>query len=455
MSDIKEKYENLLTLDEVLDRPFDEIRQLAAKHANADLYNVFDTFGTVKDYVKAEGCNLWDADGNKYLDFLAGIASVSIGHNNKEVYAAIDKAFGLPCILQTTVPRVGTGLANALAALAPGNLNKVWLGAHGGAEAVEGAIKIAELASKKHKFVSTDNSYHGKTRGAVSVTGRKKWSKDQATLENVEVVPFGNAEALEEVLKKGDVAAFFIEPIQGEGGVNVPPEGYLKKVRELCTKYDVLFVADEIQSGVGRTGTFFAVEGEDVVPDIIVFAKGISGGLLPLGGYITNDEVWNKAFGTIQTCTLHTTTFNNDTLCSAVGLATIEYMLKNDVLESVKEKGEYLMSKLNEIKDKYPCIKEVRGKGLFVGVEFQPVDSLAEMMGAPADMADELLGTMMCNELISEYNILVSYTLNQARVIRVTPPLVVSYEELDYFLQSFESAIAKNMDLLGIELTTA
>jgi putrescine aminotransferase len=255
-------------------------------------------------------------------------------------------------------------------------------------------------------------------------------------MEMVEWVPFGDAAALEEALKKGDYMAFFIEPIQGEGGIVVPPAGYLTKVRELCDKYDTLMVADEIQCGCGRSGKLWVCDHEGVVPDVLVYAKGFSGGMIPSGGYICKKDVYEAAYGSEETCWHHTATYQENSLGAAAGLATLQYLYENNLIEAAAEKGEYFMGKLREVQNKYPgIIKEVRGMGLMIGLETCEVPDKYKA-GYSTHFADPIN-----NELIDVFRVQVMHTINNPAVFRFLPPLTVSLEDIGYVLKSFEQCV--------------
>lgn len=447
MRNVKEIYENFVTIDDAMKLSYEEVKENYKTYQNAMALGFFEAIGVTRNYVKAEGSKFIDDEGNEYLDFLGGVGVLNIGHNNKEVFESIDKVFGLPCTPQLQVPRIASAFAKNLAMTAPKGLSKVWFGT-GGAEAVEGAMKCAKMATNRSRFVSTFNAFHGKTAGALSVT-RQALAKNQGTLlPGVNFVPYGDTASLELALQDKNVAAFIAEPIQGEGGINVPPPGYFKAVRSLCDKYGTLFIADEVQTGVGRTGTLWAVEYEDVIPDILVFAKGVSGGLIPLAGYITKPEIWDAAFGSPETGMIHTNTYGNNTLACAVGLRTLQYVIENDLPRQSKEKGEYVLEKLKAIASKYPLlIKEVRGRGLFIGIEFKKQAELLKM----AEGAVEIMAFTLCKKLFEIGKCFVAFTFSNPTTIRVEPPLNTTYEQLDTFINVFEKAIFAALKELGIK----
>jgi putrescine aminotransferase len=314
---------------------------------------------------------------------------------------------------------------------------------------VEGALKLARASTGKTKIVSCEGAFHGKSFGALSVTGREKYRKPFAPLlPIVEFVPFGDSAALEKALTNDDVAAFIVEPIQGEGGVIVPPEGYLKQVRDICTAHNTLLIIDEIQTGFGRTGKLFACEHEGVVPDIMCISKSFGGGVMPLAAYTATEKVWKRAYGSMEKATLHTSTFGGNSRAAAAGIATLEIIYREDLSRQAAEKGEYLLKKLRQLQEKYPFLQEVRGRGLIIGLEFtQPKqEGLLNKLtgGAVGKLADEYLGAMIAGELLNKHQIITAYTLNNPNVIRLEPPLTVSYEQLDKLLAALDEIFANN-----------
>jgi len=269
-------------------------------------------------------------------------------------------------------------------------------------------------------------------------------------------VEYGNTAELEEKLKSGDVAAFIVEPIQGEGGIIVPPEGYLKSAQELCHRYGALLIVDEIQTGFGRTGKMFACEHEGVEPDIMCLAKSLGGGIMPVGAFIATGEVWNKAYGGIEKCLLHTSTFGGNTRAMAAGLATLEFITRENLPERAARLGDYLLSGLRRLQEKYALIKEVRGRGLLLGIEFeQPAKGvLARIAGAVNKISQEYLASMVAGFLLNNHRIITAYTLNNPNVIRLEPPLIISEEQLDILLNALEDTFAKNRSFLGFGLAS-
>jgi putrescine aminotransferase len=319
-------------------------------------------------------------------------------------------------------------------------------------------LKLARAASGKTKIVYCEGSFHGKTLGALSVTGRQKYQKPFLPLLGpCEMVPFGDLEALEQKIFKKDVAAFILEPIQGEGGVIVPPKGYLSGVRELCDKYDVLLIVDEIQTGFGRTGKMFACEHEGVIPDIICLAKSLGGGVIPIGAYSTKPEIWEKAYGGMERALLHTSTFGGNTWAAAAAIAAINVIVEQNLCEQARANGEYMLNRLKELQNRYSVVKEVRGLGLMTGVEFKSQAGLMDKLtgGMINKLSEEYFGALVAGELQNKYHVITAYTLNNPNVIRLEPPLVVTKEQIDQVVDALEEIFQRHRSFVGMALATS
>ncbi|MCL5040430.1 MAG: aspartate aminotransferase family protein [Firmicutes bacterium] len=449
---------DLLTLDEALKLNRKQVRQHYENYINPGLANLLGLLDFDKQFVRAQGVSVWDSDGHEYLDFLGGYGSLNIGHNHPRVIEALEKVRSVPNFLQASMGTLASALAYNLAQITPGDLGRSFFG-NSGAEAVEGALKLARAATKKPRIIYVEGSFHGKTYGALSVTGRAKYQTAFGPLvPGTEVVPFGDLAALEEKLRSRDVAAFIVEPIQGEGGVKVPPEGYLKAALELCHRHDALLILDEIQTGFGRTGRMFAAEFEDVVPDVMCLAKSLGGGIMPIGAYIARPEVWDRAYGGIDRAILHTSTFGGNSWAAAAGLAAIEVIIKENLPAEAARKGDYFLGKLRDLGARFPLIKEVRGRGLLIGVEFEkPAKGWMDRLtgGAVNKLSEEYLGAMVAGELQNRHRIITAYTLNNPNVIRLEPPLTVTYEQIDQVVEALEDIFTRNKGLLSFTLSTA
>lgn len=374
-----------------------------------------------------------DVKGTEYIDCLGGFGIFLTGHKNEEiiktVHAQLDRYAQHS---QDLVNPLQAYFSHLMGLITPGDLQVVWP-TNGGTEATEAAIKLTKLATGGQWFISTVNAYHGLSTGALSLIGNADYRSPFAPLiQQVQHVEFGNAEQLETAIKNltavGEkVAGFICEPIQGEGGMIIPPAGYLKKVREICDKYGVAMICDEIQTGMGRTGALWRSEEEGVTPDIITFGKAIGGGCLPLTGVIARP--WMVTEPLIENPTLVSMpTFGGNPLAMAAGIASIRYILENDIPAVVKAKGEYFLSKLNPIQAKYPdVIKEVRGTGLMLGLLFEDMDA----------------SHLAIKKLFSK-GIMSSAAMNDPAVVRLEPPANIKDETIDKVCAAIEE-VAKEM----------
>lgn len=435
-------------IDEALEMTHRQLRDNYHRYVNPSLVEVLGLLNFDKLFLKAEGIHLWDEEGKQYVDFLGGYGALNLGHNPPEILAAISKVMERPNILQAALNPLTAALAANLATVSPGDLSRVFF-CNSGTEAVEGALKLARAAQpQKKKIVYFQNSFHGKSFGSLSVTGREKYQLPfRPLLPDCVMVPFGDLSALEKALASSDVAALIIEPIQGEGGIKLPPEGYLRAVRELCDQTECLLILDEVQTGLGRTGTLFAAEYEQIVPDILCLAKSLGGGVMPIGAYITRPALWDKVYFGKDKYALHTSTFGGNSLAMAAGLAALETILTKELPTQAQEKGRYLLEKLHRLQKKHKIIKEVRGRGLLIGLEFhQPVHGLLDKLsgGIINKLANEYFASLVAGELINKYGIITAYTLNNPNVIRLEPPLIIDYASLNLVVNALDEILSRN-----------
>ncbi|HEY1074474.1 MAG TPA: aspartate aminotransferase family protein [Patescibacteria group bacterium] len=440
MSDVGTR---LLTLGEAFDLTPDQNRALHLLHGNVALTGTLMMIDFDPLFTHAYGTKVYDNTGRCYLDFKGGYGALPFGHHPRPILEAVVSAMARPNFLQASLSPLGAVLKQNLAYISPGQaLTRSFL-CNSGAEAVEGAMKTARLYTGRRKIVYAERGFHGKTFGALSVTGNKGYQDPFGPLvPDCVCIPFGSIAALKLVLRKKDVAAVILEPIQGEGGVRESPTGYLREVARLCRENGTLLIVDEIQTGLGRTGRMFACEEEGVVPDILCVAKALSGGVIPIGAFLTTDEIWFACYGNLDTFALHTSTFGENSLACAAAIASIHEIVNQNLCEEARRKGRKLLTGLRSLQEKYPSvIHEVRGKGLLIGVELKHwaatgLDFLMKGTGS------QLLGSLVAGKLLVDHGIITVYTLNKPRVIRVEPPLTVTDEEIEYFLQSFEAVLA-------------
>ena len=323
------------------------------------------------------------------------------------------------------------------------HLDKVFF-ANSGTESVEAAIKFARAATGRAGIAHCSHAFHGLTYGALSMNGDTIFRKGfGGFLTDCVEVPFNDLTALEDVLKSKKIAGFFVEPIQGKG-VNVPDDGYLKGVAELCRKYGTLFIADEIQTGVGRTGKFLAVEHWGVEPDVVLLAKALSGGHVPVGVVLTRKWIFDKLFNRMDRAVVHGSTFAKNDMAMAAGLATLDVLDEERVIENAAVQGERLLKSFRGMMDRYELVKDVRGKGVMIGVEFGAPKSFALKMSWHALEAANagLFCQMITIPLFKEHKILVQVAGHASHTIKLLPPLTITHEDCAWIESSFEAAIA-------------
>jgi putrescine aminotransferase len=399
------------------------------KYVNPPLARVMKLSGSPIE-VRAAGCTIWDQNGKAYLDFAGGYGVFTLGHSHPRVIEAVREQMDRMSLSGKTMfnPILGEA-AKRLAEIAPGDLTiSFWC--NSGTEALEGAIKLARAATGRAKIVATHDAYHGKTLGALSISGREAFQTPfLPLLANVAHVPFGDVAALDEALL--DAAAFVVEPVQGEGGVNVPQAGYLRAVREACDRAGALFIADEVQTGFGRCGYLFACERDDVVPDVMTLAKGLSGGIIPVGAFIARSAVWNRAYA--KQPLVHTSTFGGSEIACAAAIAAMDVLRDEELVRNSRERGAQLIDGCRHIAQRHPdVIRDVRGLGLLVGVE----------------LTNEGYGGWIIPEMLKA-GVTAAWTLNQQRVIRLEPPLIVSEAEVEQALGALSAGVAAAAEKLG------
>lgn len=381
---------------------------------------------------EARGAVIIDIHGKEYIDCLGGYGVFNLGHSHPKVIKAVEEQLHkMPLSSKILFNDVQGKLAEKLAKITPGDLQYTFF-CNSGTEAVEGALKLARLCTGKSEIISTKNSFHGKTLGALSATGRDLFTDPcKPLLPGFKHIPYGDVQALEQAITE-NTAAFIVEPVQGEGGIIVPPQDYLTRVRELCNKKGILLILDEVQTGFGRTGKMFAAMHYDVTPDIMTMAKALGGGVMPIGAFIARPNIWEVL---ITSPFIHTSTFGGNPLACSAGLAAIEVIEEENLVERAGELGKYFINHLDVLQSRYPeLIFQVRGKGLLMGLE----------------LADEGIGGMLMAELINR-GVMVAYTLNNPKVIRIEPPLVISQEQIDQVISALDESLEQAKTLLEDE----
>ncbi len=372
-----------------------------------------------------------DLRGNEFIDCLGGFGIYTAGHRNPEIVRAVQAQLNRYALhSQELVDPLRGYLARLVAMITPGDLKYAFF-TNGGAEAVEMALKLARLASEKHYYISTVNGFHGKSMGALSMTGKGTYRKPYLPIiQGVQHVEYGNADAAEAAIKNliavgNSVAAMIVEPIQGEAGIVVPPEGYLKRLREICDAYGVFLIFDEIQTGMGRTGSLWACEEAGVVPDILIFGKAFGGGVMPITGIIARPHLWIDEIRN-NPWILGSPTFGGNPLACAAAIAAIKFTVENDLPGQIRKKGAYLMEKLRKLQKKHAILKDVRGKGFLIGLEYPTPE----------------IGWAVSKGLFKR-GIMTGGTLNNAKVNRIEPPGILSYETLDKIVARLDETLTE------------
>jgi len=372
-----------------------------------------------------------DLNGTKFIDCLGGFGIYTCGHRNPEILKTVQAQLARYALhSQELVDPLRGYLAKITALATPGDLQYCFF-TNGGAEAVEMALKLARLATGGRWYISTVGAFHGKSMGAISMGGKGAYREDYIPMvQQVQHVEYGNADATETAIKNlitvGEkVAGVIVEPIQGEAGVVIPPDGYLKRLREICDKYKVALIFDEIQTGMGRTGTLWRCEHEGVCPDIMTYGKAYGGGIMPITGIIARPWTWIDKL-VENPWILGSPTFGGNPLACAAAISTMRYMLENDIPGLCKKRGEFFMEKLGELQKKYPTVlKTFRGAGLLICMEFPEAE----------------VGYAVTKELFSR-NVMTAGTLVNAKTVRIEPPAVLSEESLAKVIQALDEALA-------------
>jgi len=422
-----------------------------ARHLNEQLVRVLKTIGYDVGFQKGQGQYLFDRDGARYLDLLSGFGVFAIGRNHPALREALKSVLDsdLPNLVQLDVSTLAGVLAERLLEHVP-YLDKVFF-ANSGAETVEAAIKFARGATGRPGIVSCSHSFHGLSYGALSLMDDPNFrSGFEPLLPGCTQIPFNDLAALEHALSSRQVAAFIVEPIQGKG-VNMPSDEFLPGAAALCRKYGTLFIADEIQTGIGRTGKFLAVEHWNVEPDMVLLAKALSGGHVPVGALLTRKSIFDKIFNQMDRAVVHGSTFAKNDLAMAAGTATLEVIKAEKLVEQAAKRGAELRLALTRMVAGYELLKEVRGKGLMIGIEFGPPKSLR--LRASWNVLEAANKGLFCQlitvPLFKEHKILTQVSGHGSHTIKLLPPLVINDDDCRWIEKSFDEVIAGSHKVPG------
>ncbi len=426
---------------------------LHREHINPQWARALKIIGFDRIYERAQGAHLWDDRGEKYLDMQGGYAVHNVGRNHPAVKQALKQYLDLDCasMVAFDAPLLSGLLAEELkkrCAASGANLEYVFF-TNSGTEGVEAAIKFSKCATGRPGIVYASKGFHGLSSGSLSINGDPSFREGFGPfMPGCVEVPFNDLAALERALHTRDVAAFIVEPIQGKG-VNIPAPGYLRGAAELCRRHGTLLVVDEIQTGIGRTGRFLAIEheGGGVDPDIVILSKALSGGYVPVGAVLTRRSVWEKVFSSLQRAIVHSSTFHQGGLAMVAGLAVLRAMDDENLAANADRMGRMIIDGINTLKPRFELIKEVRGRGLMIGIEFgaPSMKSIGLRTGWSLihAMDGDLFPQAIVIPLLDDHRILTQVAGHHMDVVKLIPPLVVDESDVRWLLAAFEQVMIK------------
>ncbi len=447
----------LLTVEDAKALDLPRMTELFTGHLNPGQLHFMKLLGFHKVKIeRAEGMYYYDQNGRKILDFFGGFGSLALGHNHPRILEARRK-FQEEMrheIAIAFMSQYAAALAYDIAACSPGDLDMVFLGSSG-SEAMEAAIKVAERAAgpKKPKIVYAENSFHGKTKGVLSITDGGLYRGEFKLVDNTVRVPFGDIESIENAFRSDpEIGVIVLETVQGGGGIIQADTAFWQKLRQLCDQYGVIWVADEVQCGFGRTGKFYAFEHYGVIPDVTALAKSLGGGKTAMAAMIAKRDVYMKAYGTPKTAMIHAmATFGGIGEACITSIETINVLYDEHLIDNSAETGDYLLERLNELHARYPkLIKEVRGKGMMVGLEFHDFSNAMPMVLRPvlAMLDDKLKGSLpgfIGSHLLRDHGVLVAFTEYNRNVIRLEPPLICGRAHVDEFITALDKILGRGI----------
>jgi len=417
---------------------------LHARYLNEQMVRVLRTIGFDRAYRRGAGQYLYDQAGDKYLDLLSGFGVFALGRNHPVIRDTLKQVLDaeLPNLVQMDVSALAGILAERLLRYVP-YLDKVFF-ANSGAESVEAALKFAHAATGRDGIVYCGHAFHGLSYGALSVNGDDIFRTGFGPLlPGCVQVPFNDLAALEQALASKKIAAFIVEPIQGKG-VIMPDDGYLAAALALCRKYGTLFIVDEIQTGLGRTGRFLAIEHWGIEPDMVLLAKSLSGGHMPVGAVLTRKWIFDKVFDRMDRAVVHGSTFAKNDLAMAAGIATLEVLEQEKLIQNAAQKGARLLTAFEAMAKRHELVKSARGKGLMIGIEFGAPRSLK--LKASWNLLETANSGLFCQliviPLLKDHRILTQVAGHGNHTIKLLAPLIITDEDCDWIERSFEAVIA-------------
>jgi ornithine--oxo-acid transaminase len=426
-------------------RSGDDTTNLYERYVNPQWVRLLDVLRMNVKYGRCFGVELYTSDGKVILDFNSGYCVHNVGHNHPGVVAALkdelDKAG--PAMLQNHVVDIAGELAARLCDLAGGRLSKVYFGSSG-SEGIEAVIKFARAHTGRRGVLSAAGGFHGLTCGALSLMSEPFWTEGFGPLlPNTETIPFGEIETLDRKLQTRSFAAFVLEPIQAESGVIMPPPDYLAQAQALCRRYGTLFVLDEVQTGLHRTGRFLAGHQFGVEPDMVVVAKALSGGLVPCSAVLISDAIHDSVYGSLRRAVIHASTFGENSLAMRAGLATLDILEDEQLGARAAAAGDRLRQALAESLAGYEMVGEIRGLGLLNTIEFKPPRSLKLRVPfeALAKIHPAVFGQMVVMRLFHDHQILNQICGNNFMALKIAPPLVIEDAQVDRFVAALQEVV--------------
>jgi len=422
-----------------------------SRHLNEQMVRVLKAVGYDIGFCRGEGQYLYDREGTRYLDLLSGFGVFAIGRNHPTLREVLKSVLDseLPNLVQMDVSTLAGILAERLLAHVP-YLDKVFF-ANSGSEAVEAAIKFARAATGRPGIIYCEHAFHGLSYGALSLNGDDLFRNGfEPLLPGCVRIPFNDLVGLETALHSRTVAAFIVEPIQGKG-VNMPVSDYLKSAADLCRRHGTLFVADEVQTGLGRTGRFLAVEHWNVEPDMVLLAKTLSGGHVPVAAVLARKRIFDKVFDRMERAVVHGSTFGSNDLAMAAGIATLDVLASERLIENAERAGEHLLQSLAAMIPRYEFLREVRGRGLMIGIEFGPPRSLKLKASwhALETSREGLFCQLITMPLFKDHKILSQVASHTSHTIKLLPALVISEGDCESVVNAFNSVIADSERVPG------
>lgn len=420
------------------------------QHINSAFVKMLRTIGFDKGYVRGEGPYLWDAAGNKYLDFLTGWGVFALGRNHPKIRAVLQQVMNadLPNLVRMDCSILSGLVAQKLTSHTSPGLSRVFF-TNSGTETVEGALKFARCFTKRQKIVYCDHAFHGLSNGSLAINGADFFKERFGEFAPGAVkVPFNDPAALEKALANKDVAGFIVEPVQGKSCEMVTAE-YMREAQRLCKAAGTVFILDEVQCGLGRTGRWFTYHYFDgIEPDILCVAKALSGGFVPVGAIVTRPDIMKCVFDSMEHCVVHSNTYGQNDLAMAAALASLQVIEDEKLVENAAAMGDYAMTRLREIGTKCPFVSEVRGKGVMFAIDFARPKSgfmLQQKWDALHKMNFAVFGQTVIVPLLHEHRILTQVAGYHTEVIKFLPPMTITKEDLDWFLSAMDSVLGESV----------